>query len=101
MNLSGFNDLTLNLEILAEEAAEIIQIKSKIVRFGLDDYHPKNGIVNRAKLEEEIGHFLAMVEILQIGGVINSLAVEAGKQAKFKKLPKWYRLDANTKEEGK
>ena len=81
----------MNLEILAEEAAEVSQIKSKIIRFGLDDYHPKQKMVNRKKLEEEIGHFMAMVDILKHHGVITELGIENGKQAKFEKVPKWYR----------
>jgi len=75
-----FTDVDLNLEILGEEAAEIIEalakdeaekhlsrlirIKSKIARFGLDDHHPKNKVKNRHALEEEIGHFMAIVDIL-------------------------------------
>lgn len=90
MDLSVFNNASINLEILAEEAAEIIQIKSKIIRFGIDDYHPKQKMPNRQKLEEEIGHFLAMVDILIDQGSVSSSGIEAGKQAKFIKLPKWY-----------
>jgi len=36
-SLARFSDIDQNLEILAEECAEVIQIKSKIVRFGMDD----------------------------------------------------------------
>jgi hypothetical protein len=60
------------------------------VRFGLDDYHPKNGMPNREKLEEEIGHFLAMVDILVHHGVITEAGIAAGKVGKIRNLPAWY-----------
>ena len=100
--MNKFNNLKLNLEVLAEEAAEVIEvlmarslariirIKSKVMRFGIDDYHPKNGSVNKASLEEEIGHFYAMVDILVANGTIDAKAVERGRLDKIEKLPKWY-----------
>ena len=57
-------DTNLNLEILAEEASEVIEAfsrivrrKSKIARFGLTDHHPENRTLNNEALEEEIGPF--------------------------------------------
>lgn len=105
MELKQFNNVKLNLEILGEEAGEVIElimvelgrnlsrvirIKSKVVRFGLDDYHPKNGAVNRASLAEEIGHFKALVEILEANETIDAAAVEQGRRDKLDKLPDWY-----------
>lgn len=82
--------------ILAEEAAEVIEvlsriirIKSKAVRFGIDDFHPKNGAVNRISLEEEIGHFSAMVDILIKRGVLTELGINSAHDAKLKKLGDW------------
>jgi hypothetical protein len=90
IDLQQFDNISLNLEILAEEAAEIIQIKSKIMRFGLDDYHPESKIINRKKLEEELGHLEALVDILIFHGIISKKGIKEGKQAKLTKLPKWY-----------
>jgi len=90
MEIEQFDNIAANLEILAEEAAEIIQIKSKIMRFGLSDFHPKNKLMNQDKLEEEVGHFLAMVEILVNNKVLTDAGLMKAKYAKFKKLPKWY-----------
>lgn len=90
-DLSYFDNIILNLEIMSEECAEIQQIKSKIIRFGIDDYHPKNEIPNREKLEQEIGHFLAMIDILIDNGLITTEGIENGKIHKFDKLPKWYK----------
>lgn len=63
-----FPDTTLVLEKLSEEAAEVIQAKSKIIHFGLKDTynntsnHPDQ--TNQEKLETEIAHFQAVVDIL-------------------------------------
>ncbi len=90
-DLSQFNDVLQNLEIMAEKCAEIQQAKSKIVRFGIDDYHPKNKIPNREKLEQEIGHLLLIFDILIENGLITTEGVESGKIHKYEKMPKWYK----------
>lgn len=86
-----FNDIPQNLEILAEECAEVIRIKSKIVRFGIDDFHPKNEMSNRDALEQEVGDVLAMVDILVGNGVLTAAGLEAAKGRKLVKLEQWYR----------
>jgi NTP pyrophosphatase (non-canonical NTP hydrolase) len=81
-----------NLEILAEECAEVQQIKSKIARFGLDDVnvlHPE-GPTNRERLEQELGHIMAMVSILVAQGTISRDGIVAGEQHKLEKLYRWY-----------
>ncbi len=92
-----YNDTELNLEILGEEAGEImevlariVRIKSKIARFGLTDMHPKNRVRNDHRLEEEIGHFLAMVGILTVQEVLSTDAIEKHVQAKTKTLGNYY-----------
>ena len=87
--LSKFDNQELNLEILAEECAEVSQIKSKIIRFGLDDQHPVHA-PNRVRLEEEIGHLMAMVKILVANGTITQEGIDRGEREKLAKLPKWY-----------
>ena len=94
-SLSRFNKIPTNLEILAEEAAEVIQAKSKVFRFGFEDFHPKNKLPGREKLEQEIGHFLAMVEILLANGVITNVGVANGIKHKFGKLDNYYQDLAN------
>jgi hypothetical protein len=100
-----FHDIPKNLEILAEESAEIIdelfamgkilsnviKIKSKIVRFGMADQYPADGPDNRARLEQEIGDFLAMVDILTSNGVLTPAGLEMAKKTKLEKLQRWYR----------
>jgi len=90
MSLQQFNNEKLNLEILAEEAAEVIQIKSKIIRFGINDYHPKNKMPNREKLGQEIGHFIEMVNLLVGNGTVSKESIARGINHKTEKLKKWY-----------
>jgi hypothetical protein len=57
------------LDILQEEAAEVIQIISKIKRFGMYSYHPDDPekTTNIAHLSVEIGDFVAIVDLLTQG----------------------------------
>ena len=81
-----FNELEPNvheiLVILGEEAAEVIQETSKTIRFGLDDNRLNN-------LEKEIGDLLAMIDLLESHGVIDSTRLDAAKHAKIVKLKQW------------
>lgn len=90
IDLSRFANDIENMEILAEECAEVSQIKSKIMRFGIDDFYPDRGITNRAALEQELGHVYAMVEILIDRKIITRQGVEEGMRHKLLKLHKWY-----------
>lgn len=78
-----------NLEVLVEEAGEIIQAKSKIIRFGLHDYHPKNKMPNQQKLGMEIGNMLKMVDILVDQGIILTEDINRGNEEKEIKLKTW------------
>ena len=86
-----YNNTATNLEQLAEEANEIGRIKSKCVRFGLDDYHPKNLAVNRVALAHEIGHLLTIVDILIENKTIDATDVFDGRDQKRRSLKEWYR----------
>jgi len=81
-----FNELDPNvheiLVILGEEAAEVIQETSKTIRFGLDEKRLNN-------LEKEIGDLLAMIDLLESHGIINSTRLETAKNAKIVKLKQW------------
>lgn len=92
-----YEDTELNLEILSEEANEIIEVlsrinrlKSKITRFGLKDHHPKNHKQNNHALEEEIGHFEAMLSILTSQGVLSMKRIESHAAKKFATLGNYY-----------
>lgn len=95
--MNPFIDTALNQEILAEEAGEIIEclgglirMKSKITRFGLKDEHPKNHKQNVHALEEEIGHFQAMLSILKEQGIISQERIDEHAAHKLETLEDYY-----------
>lgn len=77
------------MDILQEEAAEVIQAVSKIRRFGLDNAKHNEGPTNREHLEEELGDLLAMIDILMINEVVSWGHLHQAKRAKIEKLKKW------------
>ena len=72
------------LVITQEECAEVIQVISKIFRFGLDE--------NDHRLEDEIGDLLCMIEILVNLGVVKQNKLDLAKRVKAEKLKKWSKL---------
>lgn len=49
---------------LMEECAEVTHVAAKILRFGLDNYHPKTRISNRIRLFEELADLkVAIVKV--------------------------------------
>ncbi len=88
-----FPDTSLVLEKLAEEAAEVIQAKSKIIHFGLKDTYNNNADrpdqTNQEKLETEIAHFQAVVDILIAKKIVRYHKMQSMKPAKWEKMKKW------------
>ena len=76
MNKS-FNQLTPQqaelFALLAEECGEVVQIVGKILRHGLDSYHPHSGETNRETLQKELGDVWAAVELLRFHGGCSEL----------------------------
>ena len=77
------------MDILQEEAAEVIQAVSKIRRFGIDNEKPGKNQNNREHLEEELGDMLAMIDILMVNGLVDWGNLHQAKRAKIEKLKKW------------
>ena len=79
------------LTIAQEECAEIIQVISKIFRFGLGHEHISShrGISNTDKLNEEVGDLLAMLDLLQEEGILDPTKLAEAKQQKIAKLKVW------------
>ena len=77
------------MDILQEEAAEVIQAVSKIRRFGADNKKHNEGPTNREHLEEELGDMLAMIDILMLNDVVSWGNLQRAKRAKIEKLKKW------------
>ena len=71
MTQDHFNRLTHaeaeRLAMLAEEAAEVIQVVGKILRHGYESFHPDspNGPTNRQMLENEIADFYAVAGVME------------------------------------
>lgn len=84
------------LDILQEEAAEVIQAVSKIRRFGWNNTHPDADQNNLEHLEEELGDMQAMIEILMEMGVASWGNVTVAKRAKIEKLKKWSNIFKNS-----
>jgi NTP pyrophosphatase (non-canonical NTP hydrolase) len=78
------NRLNEALVILMEEASEVAQAASKCIRFSEDkDYE---------RLEEEIGDFMCLYEILVDMELIDPAKVAMRVPVKREKLKKWSRL---------
>ena len=79
------------LTITQEECAEVIQVISKIFRFGLGHEHVSShrGITNTEKLSEEVGDLLAMIDLLIDEGILNVNQLQEHKQSKIEKLKRW------------
>jgi hypothetical protein len=94
---SIFYDTQQNMEILAEESAEIISIlseiiktKSKIIRFGNEAINPITLKAHFEELNNEIGDLFAMIDILIEQDVLDEEKITSAKLKKFMKLEQWY-----------
>ena len=77
------------MDILQEECAEVIQIVSKIRRFGIDEIHLKSGISNRQMLCEEVGDVLCMIDLLRELKILDGSGMQSAVRNKRKKLEQW------------
>lgn len=92
----NYDNEELNLDLLQEECAEVIQAISKIKRFGWDNTHPTGGIDNRAKLNQELGHVLAMVDTLMCKQCVMMPEIVSSKKKKLDEMVKYYKFKENT-----
>ncbi len=84
------------LNILQEECAEVIQAASKIKRFGINSYHPREQTSNLENLEMEIGDVLAMIEMCKEAGIgLTEEGLARAKLAKLERVKKWMTTNAN------
>jgi NTP pyrophosphatase (non-canonical NTP hydrolase) len=77
------------LDILQEECAEVIQIISKIKRFGL--YSNFTGKTNQQLLVEEVGDVYALIQYLEEKKVFSRWDIEARARVKQQKIKKFLR----------
>jgi NTP pyrophosphatase (non-canonical NTP hydrolase) len=69
------------LTITQEECGELVQVISKVRRFGLDE--------NRARLTQEAGDVLAMIELMTDLDIVDKDELQLAKKQKFEKLKIW------------
>ena len=67
------NRLEHLLIILSEECDETGQRASKALRFGISEIQPNQQLTNAERIVYEFNHILAMMEMLQAEGYINSI----------------------------
>jgi hypothetical protein len=75
------------LTILQEECAEVIQIASKIHRFG---HHPDN----MKRLAEELGDLQCMIDLCVEHDLVDATKLQIYRQEKRQKLKVWSNIDA-------
>lgn len=57
---------------LMEECGEVTQAASKILRFGIDDFHPRDPeLTNKRRISQECGDILGMIDMLIADGIID------------------------------
>lgn len=74
------------LEIIAcliEECGEACQAAGKVLRHGLDEYHPARSISNRTQLAVELGQISALVEMAIRLGVLRKEDSDRGRRGKW------------------
>lgn len=84
------------LGILQEECAEVIQIVSKINRFGLYSVNPYDAPprkTNRDLLTDEVGDIYAMILKLEEKGIFTREQLEARAAYKHEKLQRYLRTN--------
>jgi NTP pyrophosphatase (non-canonical NTP hydrolase) len=72
------------LVILQEECAEVIQVISKMHRFGADNEY--NGVSNRERLTQEIADVLVLINHLCDTHVVDEKTIHRAMAKKLKKL---------------
>jgi hypothetical protein len=75
------------LGLFTEEMGEAQLEIGKILRHGLDSFHPDEpGLSNAQRLELETGHVLAAIDLLVACGTLNLEGLEQARRAKLRKL---------------
>jgi NTP pyrophosphatase (non-canonical NTP hydrolase) len=82
------------LDITQEEAAEVIQVISKMKRFGIGAGYMRDESfeTNIHALNGEVGDLLVMLELLQSYGILDPTLINEAKYRKIEKLKKWSKI---------
>lgn len=90
-----FNKLTPpeieRLAILAEECGEVVQMVGKVMRFGYANVHPRLPELgtNAARLEEELGNILNIIDMMADAGDISKPRIRRLKTTKRKTIGRY------------
>jgi hypothetical protein len=76
------------LTILGEECAEVAQLASKSIRFGLENMRPGQYKTNFERLEEELGQLMAMADMIGLTPCPKAYAEKPKAVAKYMAISK-------------
>ena len=85
------------LIILQEECAEVIQIISKIHRFGLYNYNPVSDEYNDELLHKEVGDLLCIIDLCIKKKILREEDLIFHHEQKLEKLKKWSNINNEPK----
>lgn len=74
------------LTILIEEAAEVQQRATKMLRFGVAEVQPGQPLSNSERLSDEIGDFNAVLHMAWEQGLVSQTRIDAAAERKRDKL---------------
>ena len=80
------------LDIMQEECGEVVQMISKCRRFGLDNQYGEQSSTNRARLTEEVGDLMCMIQLMQEAGIVDIAEVMFAAGKKRVKLKEWSKV---------
>ena len=80
----------VNINLLQEECAELIQALSKLRRFPIDFINPENGVCNRDSLIQEMADVRVFMNAIEDDYNITEAEIEAAMIKKELKLEKFY-----------
>jgi len=84
------------LTILIEEAAEIQHRATKALRFGLQEVQPGQNYNNADRLAHEVGDLEEVVKLAEDEGLLQEIAITAGRFSKRKQLEKYMQTARQT-----
>lgn len=85
------------LTVLIEEAAEVQQRATKLLRFGRDEVQPKQKLSNRARLSQEVGQLMFMIAYAQEHKLLDYKHILKGTDEKGPKIEKYFQSKAPKK----
>jgi len=87
------------LTILIEEAAEVQQRATKLLRFGRDEVQKKQKLTNRQRLSREVGQLMFMIAYAQEHKLLDYAQIVKGTDEKGPKIEQYLQSVAPKKRE--